>query len=140
MASNRPTVAFYHRNGVVVTNRYLTSGPYRYEIAELTDLRQARGGTHPGVVVGLVIAVAEAVFVAPFVSFFQRPVAWLAVVVALAIPCGVGFFCARRWPAQYELLADYRGRQIIVFATRDEREFGQVARSVRRAIEAAFRQ
>jgi hypothetical protein len=52
----------------------------------------------------------------------------------------VGFFCARRWPAQYELLADYRGRQIVVFTTRDELEFGQVARSVRRAVEASFRQ
>jgi hypothetical protein len=136
----RPTIAYYRRNGVVVTNRYLTSGPYRYEIVELTDLRQARGGTHPGVMVGLVIAVAEAAFVAPFVGFFHRPVAWLGAVVALAIPCLVGFFCARRWPAQYELLADYRGRQIIVFATRDEREFGQVSRAIRRAIEAAFRQ
>ena len=37
------TIAYYHRNGVVVTNRYLTSGPYRYEIGELTDLRQALG-------------------------------------------------------------------------------------------------
>jgi hypothetical protein len=136
----RPTIAYYHRNGVVVTNRYLTSGPYRYEIAELADLRQARGSTHPGVVVGLVIAVAEAVFVAPFVGIFHAPVAWLAAVVALAIPCLVGFFCARRWPAQYELLADHRGRQIVVFTTRDEREFGQVARSVRRAVEASFRQ
>jgi Family of unknown function (DUF6232) len=133
------SIAYYHRNGVVVTNKYLTSGAYRYEVGELTDLRQARGSTHPGVVVGLVIGVAEAAFVAPFVGLFHKPVAWLAAVLALAIPCLVGVFCARRWPAQYELLADYRGRQVVVFTTRDEREFGQVARAVRRAIEAAYR-
>jgi hypothetical protein len=135
----RPTIAFYRRNGVVVTNRYLTVGARRYEIAELTDLRQARGTTHPGVVVGLVIAVAEAAFVAPFVGLLRSPAAWLAAAVALVIPCLVGFYCARRWPAQYELLADYRGRQVIVFTTRDETEFGQMSRAIRRAIDAAFR-
>jgi hypothetical protein len=133
-------IAYYHRNGVTVTSRYLTTGAYRYEIADLIDLRQARGGTHPGVIVGLVIAVAESAVVALFLGTFHSPGAWLVALVALAIPCLVGVYCARRWPAQYELLADYRGRQIILFATRDEREFGQVARSVRRAVEATFRQ
>ncbi|HKT04400.1 MAG TPA: DUF6232 family protein [Rugosimonospora sp.] len=137
--AGRPTISYYHRNGVVVTNRYLTAGAYRYEITELNDLRQARGSTHPGVMVGLVIAVAEAAFVAPFVGLLRSPLAWLVTITALAIPCLVGAFCARRWPAQYELLADYRGRQVIIFSTRDEREFGQVARSVRRAVEAAYR-
>src|SRR6266545_2157453 len=49
----------------------------------------------------------------------------------------VGMVCARRWPAQFELLARYRGRQIMLFATRDQYEFGQVARAVQRALEAA---
>ncbi len=135
----RPVITYYHRNGVLVTSRYLQVGVNRYEIGELMDLRQARGGTHPGLIVGLVIAVAEAVFVAPFVGVLRSPLAWLAATVALGIPCLVGLVCARRWPAQYELLAEYRGRQTVVYVTRDELEFGQVTRSVRRAVEALFR-
>jgi hypothetical protein len=134
-----PSVVYYHRNGVLVTSRYLQVGVDRYEIGELTDLRQASGGTHPGLVVGLVIAVAEAVFVAPFVGVLHSPLAWLAAVVALGIPCLVGLVCAQRWPAQHELLADHHGRPTVLFATRDPLEFGQVARSVRRAVEAGFR-
>lgn len=135
--TRRSAITYYDRNGIVVTNRSVTSGPYRYELSQLRDLRRARGTIHPGVVIGLVTAVAEAVCVAPFVGLFHAPAAWLAVVVALSIPCFVCVFCAHRWPAQYELLADYRGRQVVLHVTRDEREFGQVARSVRRAREVA---
>ncbi len=134
------TILYYHRNGVTVNSRYLTVGERRYEIAELSDLRQARGSTHPGVIVGLVIAVAEAGLVAPFLGAVRSPLAWLVALAALAIPCAVGAFCARRWPALYQLLADYRGRQVVVFSTRNEWEFGQVARSLRRAVEAMYRQ
>jgi hypothetical protein len=66
------------------------------------------------------------------------PVGWVAATLALAIPCLVGLFCARRWPAQYELLASYRGRQIVIFTTRDQTEFGQVSRAVHRAVEANY--
>ena len=136
---SRPTIAYYHDNGIVVTNRYLTTKSRRYETIEIAELQQARGTTHPGVTVVLVIAVAEAAFVAPFVGVMQSALAWLVALLALAIPCVVGVFCAHRWPAQYELLADYRGRQVVLFTTRDRLEFGKVARSVRRAMEAARR-
>lgn len=138
-AERRPAVLYYQRHGFEVTDRAVTADGHRYDIADLTDLRQARGAMHPGVVTGLVIAVAEGAFVAPFIGIVRTPWAWVAAVVALAIPCLVGFFCARRWPAHFELLAEYRGREVVLFACRDALEFGRVARAVQRATEAGDR-
>jgi len=129
---------FYHQRGVEVTTRYLTVGPDRFELAELGDVMQARGPQHPGVKVGAATAVAEAAVVAPLVGVVQGPVVWLVGVVALVIPLVVGVVCAVRWPAEFALIGRYRGREVTLFATRDETEFGQVSRAVRRAIEATL--
>ena len=129
---------FYHQRGVEVTTRYLTVGPDRYELAELADIMQARGRQHPGVKVGAAIAAAEAAVVAPLVGVVHGPVVWLVGVVALVIPLVVGVVCAVRWPAEFALIGRYRGREVTLFATRDETEFGQVSRAVRRAIEATL--
>jgi len=133
----RQTILFYRQRGVIVTSRYVTVGDVRYELDELAELMHGRGSIHPGVMVGMVTAVAEAVIVAPLVGAAGAPKAWLLAVVALMVPCLVGLVCAQRWPAQYELLARYRGRQILLFASRNQTEFGQVARAVRKALEAA---
>ncbi len=132
----RATILYYRQHGVIVTGRHLTVDADRYDLTELGELMQARGSLHSGAVAGGVITVAEALLLVPLVSTLRTPVAWLLSFVALLIPCLVGLVCARRWPAQYELLAQYRGHQVTLFATRDEREFGQVARAVRRALEA----
>ncbi len=133
----RRTILYYRNRGVIVTSRYLVVGAARYDLDELAELMRTRGSLHPGVIVGMVTAVAEAAIVAPLVGAGGAPEAWLLAGVALLIPCLVGLVCARRWPAQFELLARYRGRQIMLFATRDQYEFGQVARAVQRALEAA---
>jgi hypothetical protein len=53
------------------------------------------------------------------------------------VPCLVATFCAYRWPPRLHLFAEYRGSIVTLFSTRDEREFGQVARALQRAVEAA---
>jgi hypothetical protein len=131
----RRTTLYYHAHGVVITSRQMSVNGERYEIAELIDIIQSRGARHPGTVVGLIIAGVEAVIVAPLLGVVHAPVVWLLGGVALVIPCAVGLVCAQRWPAQYELIAWYRGQQRTLFATRDAREFGQVCRALRRARE-----
>jgi hypothetical protein len=133
----QPSVSYYRQNGIVVTSQFFSAGGYRYEITSLAGLMRARGSLHPGVVIGMVTAVAEAVIIVPLVSVVRAPVAWLVSFAALLIPCVIGYICARRWPPQYELLATYRGREVTLFTSRDEREFGQVTRAVQRALEAA---
>jgi hypothetical protein len=135
-ARRRPTALYYRQHGISVTGRHLIVADQRYDLAELGDLMQDRGTLHPGAIVALVIAVAEAMLVALLVSVLHSPLVWLLAVVALLIPCLVALVCARRWPPQYELLAQYRGHEVRLFATRDQREFGQVTRALRRALEA----
>jgi hypothetical protein len=131
-----PQIVYFRQPGILVTSRQVSVGPHRYQVGQLAELMQARGSVHPGAIVGLVIAVAEAPLVALLVGVLQAPLAGLLAVPALLIPCLVGLVCARRWPAQYELLAWYRGGQVSLFTTRSEREFGQVSRAIRRAMEA----
>jgi hypothetical protein len=131
-------VTYYRQNGIVVTSHYFSAGGYRYEIPQLSSLMQTRGSIHPGVMVGMVTTVTEAIVIVPLVSVFGAPVVWLLAVAALLVPCLVGYACQRRWPPQYELLATYRGRQVMLFTTRSEREFGQVARGLQRAMERAM--
>ena len=133
------TVVHYRQDGIVVTSHHFTVGGYRYEVAQLAGLMRTRGSTHPGVIVGMVTAVIEAIIIVPVVSVVRAPAAWLLTLAALLVPCLVGYVCARRWPPQHELLATYRGREVTLFTTPNEREFGQVTRALKRAMEAAAR-
>jgi hypothetical protein len=136
--SRRRVAVYYDRDGVIVTSTHLTVGTVRFPLDQLSELNKARGSTHPGVVVGIVIALAEPLAVAPLVAVVSTPVAWLVGAIALAVPCLVGVVCAQRWPAQHQLLARYQGCQVIVFSTRDSLEFGQVTRAIRRALEERY--
>jgi hypothetical protein len=131
------TIVYYRRDGIVVTSRFFSAGGYRYEIAHLRNLMQARGSIHIGAVVGVVITVAEAALVIPLLSVSLSPLAVGIAVVALLVPGVAAFFCARRWPPENELLALYCGQPVVLFASNDRLEFGQVARATQRAIEAA---
>ena len=131
------TVLYYRNKGVTVTGRYLRIGPDQYDIADLADLRVSRGSVHPGLVVGLVIAAVEGVLIFPMVGALRVPALWPLAVVALLVSCLVGLACARRWPAQYELVVRYRGRELTLFTTRDRYAFGQLARAIQRAIDAS---
>jgi hypothetical protein len=131
--TRRPDRVHYSRYGVVVTSRHLTVGPDRYEISELADIMLTRGARHPGVKIGAAIAVVEAAVMVPLVGVVAGPVIWLVGAAALLIPGLVGVTCAVRWPAEFALIARYRGREVVLFTTRDAHEFGQVTRALRRA-------
>jgi len=139
-SARRPAELFYYRQlGIIVTGRSLWAGGYRYEIADLVELTRTRGSVHAGTVAALAIAVCEAGTVAPLAGVLGGTVAWALTTVALSVPCLIGAGCARRWPAQFELQARYRGRVVTLFATRDEREFGRISRAIQRATEAVRR-
>jgi len=132
----RRLILYYRAHGVLVTSRQLIVGAEHYEIAELIDIAQGRGSRHPAPAIAMIIAGVDAVIIAPLLGVIRTPVVWLLGGVALTIPCLVGLVCVQRWPAQYELVAWYRGQQHILLTTRDSREFGQVSRALIRAMEA----
>jgi hypothetical protein len=135
-APRRRSVTWYYRGpDVAVTNQYLLTSHVRYELAELAELGVARGPVHPAVLISSVIAIAQTPIVIPVVAMVMSPMAILFAAILLVVPCVVAIVSARRWPPRMELQANYRGRELVLFSSHDEREFGQVSRAVRRAVE-----
>lgn len=129
------TTAFYHQRGVAVTDQWLVVHGVRYPLAELHNIERARGPL-PAPVRSSLYAALTAVMLAPTMALvFKTPIAWvIAALVAAAALAGV-MFCCRRWPASYQMWADYRSRPTLLFETGDEQEFGQVSRALIRAVE-----
>jgi hypothetical protein len=129
-------ILHYRRDGIVVTNRYIAVGPARYDLNDLSHLSAAQGSNHPGVMAGVFAAAGLLLVIVPML-IMHRFVA-LAVTVPLLLVAGLtSYVSARRWPAQREIIARYRGRPVTIFKTSDPRQFGQVARALQRAVEAA---
>jgi hypothetical protein len=133
----RRQITWYYRGAdVAVTNQHLHTAHDRYALAELADLGVSRGPVHPAVLISSVIAVAQTPIVIPVVAIVRSPLAFLLAAVLLVVPCVVAIVSARRWPPRLDLQARYRGRDLVLFSSHDEREFGQVSRALRRAVEA----
>ena len=67
-------------------------------------------------------------------DILAAPMIMLVGIIALSVPCLVGVICAIRWPAEFGLIARYRGQDVTLFTTRDAHEFGLVTRALRRAV------
>ncbi len=102
------------------------------ELADVYIVRQQAapsvGGTRP---LG-VSALVGGIVIAPVVG---RESVLLAVAVLVGLLL-CAFVCLRVGPpAHHELVATYRGRTVVVFASEDQREFDQVCRALQRALE-----
>lgn len=135
-APKRQVVWYYRGSDIAVTNQHLHTSYDRYPLAELDDLGTVRGPAHPAVLISTVIAVVQAPIVLPVITIVRSPLAFLLAAVLLVVPVVVAFVSARRWPPRLELQARYRGRELVLYSSHDERRFGQVSRAVRRAVEA----
>ena len=136
----RPEIYYYQHNGTTVTSRYFTTPSARYLVRDLTRFAQSQRDAESGLRAGLVTAAVELVIVLPSLSILNPSVGFALIVPALVIPFLVAFAYARRRPAEFELLANYRGRQqVTLFVTTDQQQFGQVARALMRAAEAVQR-
>ena len=127
---------------ILVTTRWCVAGGVRYPISELSLLGASRGRRdvlRTGKVAGL-LAVAAAVLL--FVLAVRRgwtsqvwiaaAVAAAATVVVTAMPAVLGWVFRR----PYEIWAHHRGSPVLLFATEDHEQYGQVARALVRAREA----
>jgi hypothetical protein len=126
---------FYNQRGVAVTDQWLVVDGERFLIAELQRLERARGPMPSPARAALLVGIAGLAVVAMVAFVFNTPVAWAIAVLAAAAALGVMLFGGRRWPASYQMWADYRSRPTLLFETGDEQEFGQVSRALIRAVE-----
>lgn len=127
--------AFYHQRGVAVTDRWLVIHGTRFPIAELHHLERARGPLPSPARRSIHLGLAALLVAAPMALVFSTPAAWAIAALTAAAALGGMMFSCRRWPASYQMWADYRSRPTLLFETRDEQEFGQVSRALIRAVE-----
>lgn len=134
----RPEIYYYRHNGTTVTSRYFTTPSARYLVRDLTRFAQSQRAAESGVNIGLITAAVEVAIVLPALSILSPSVGLALIVPALVIPFLAAFVYSRLRPAEFELIANYRGQQqVTLFVTADQQEFGQVARALMRAAEAA---
>ncbi|MBM2618034.1 hypothetical protein JIG36_20985 [Actinoplanes sp. LDG1-06] len=133
---------YYRSPSVVITDELfvrrgmpLTS----YAVRDLHNVGVVRAGSAPGSpTTVLAVAAGTVAAVGAGWTLLEPPTAYgiglLAVTVPLActIPSMV-----RRGNRAWELRAIYRGSDVTLFSSFDEREFNQVKRALRRAIEQA---
>jgi len=135
----RPEIYFYRQNGTTITSRYVTTPDARYPMRELTRFAQSQREAGSGLMVGLITAAVELVIVLPTLTILNPSIGFALIVPALVVPFLAAHFYGKRRPAVLELLANHRGQQVTLFATSDQQLFGQVARALMRAAEAADR-
>ncbi|MGR6321717.1 DUF6232 family protein [Micromonospora soli] len=134
-----PTL-LYARPGIVVTAERFTVGRASWPVAELTQVWTTRG-PHDRLVlraVGVTAALIGGVGVLlGFTGGLQRltAAAYLALGAVGLLPVLLVVLADRWRPPAYELWGRYRGAEVLLFSSDNERQFGQVTRALQRARE-----
>jgi hypothetical protein len=128
--------------GVEVNQEWLVVGGYHYPIAELGNLRIARGRRHPYTVRAMVVTTVGFLGVAAAMGLAGNPAAvspgtYLAMAAAVVVPLALAAVGDRLWPRHWELWADQYGITVRVFVTENAHQYGQVTRALLRAQEIA---
>lgn len=140
-ATDRGHRLLYRHSGIVITVETLQVGGRRYAIAELTDLRTARGPYDPVLLRVVALSGASVVAVAAAVGVHQPPTqlgvaGYLTLLVGGFLPMTVAAVGSRLRPRPFELWAEHRGQSTLLYRAPDERHYGQVTRALLRAVEA----
>ncbi|WP_431936717.1 DUF6232 family protein [Micromonospora sp. RP3T] len=134
----------YARPGIVVTTERFTVGRTSWPVAEITQLRTARG-PHDRLAVRAVAAtaalIASAGLLLGFTGGLQRLTAgaYLTLGAVGLLPLLLVLVGDRWRPPAYELWGRIRGTEELLFTSDDERQLGQVADALRQAREQARR-
>ncbi|WP_319463246.1 DUF6232 family protein [Micromonospora sp. RTP1Z1] len=139
--SAAPTL-LYARPGIVVTGERFTVGRNSWPVAELTQLRTSRGPHDRLALRAFVVTAAMIGGVGVLLGFtggLQRLTAgaYLTLGAVGLLPLALALVGDRWRPPAYELWGRYRGAEVLLFSSDDERQFGQVARALLRAREGA---
>lgn len=132
----RPMRTYYQAASVRVTDRWLTVGDDRYAIAELHDLRTARGPRDRLVLGAIVVAGSVAVLGAVGMPYLHTMLAWAGVALFATLMACLAATTVRIRNRHYELWAAYRGADVLLLRTSDERAYGAITRALIRAREA----
>jgi hypothetical protein len=129
---------YYRGQELVITDRavVLLTGPrVRFALAELRAIHIVRGDLDPSRVISAHSTGGALVVTAAAWPLIDSVIAAVAAGVVLVGSTVVSGACWRMHPRVWELRAIYRGMNVCLFSTADERTFGQVRRALVRALE-----
>jgi hypothetical protein len=135
------TRTYYRGPDAVVTDKFLVWRTTPTKGFVVRDLRNVglvrcpeadRSRPYTVHVAGGVLILAIAMW-----TVLDSPAAYIAGGLAVAIPAFVALASARRRPQRWELRATYRGTRVVIYASTNDRVFGQVTRALRRSVEDA---
>jgi hypothetical protein len=129
---------FYRGPRALITAEAITVAhvaPCSFALADLGAMcivrEQRRGDSEARRAMG-VSALVGGILVVPIVGPVAKVLA--AVLVLMLFGCAIVSLRPGS-PAHHELVATYRGRRVVVFESDDQREFDQVCRGLRRALD-----
>ncbi|MEV6300422.1 DUF6232 family protein [Actinoplanes sp. NPDC051861] len=129
-------VVFYRGPRALITDETFEAGRFRVALCSLSDVRQVERDERDGRrarlrAVGLVSG-AGAMAVIPFLDAAGPVQAASCALVAMAC---AGFSLSPERKIAFDLVGVRDGRVTVLFSSADPREFGQVSRALRRALE-----
>jgi hypothetical protein len=108
-----------------------------FAVRELRNVGLVRGDADPLRPYTAHVAAAALVLVAATWTMLDTPAAYVLGFLAVAVPGTFTAFTMRSRPRRWEMRANYRGLEVVLYASSDVRVFNQVARALRRAVEDA---
>jgi Family of unknown function (DUF6232) len=133
--SNR---TYYSGPDAVVTDRlfvWRTTPAKGFAVRELRNVGLVRGDTDRLRPYTIHVAAGVLVLLAATWTMLDTPAAYVLGFLAVAVPGGFAAGTLRSRPRRWELRANYRGLEVVLYASSDVRVFNQVARALRRAVE-----
>ena len=131
---------YYRGPDALVTDRLFvwhTTPAKGFAVRDLRNVGLVRGDADPLRPYTLHVAAAALVLVAATWTMLDTPAAYVLGFLAVAVPGGFTAASMRSRPRRWELRANYRGLEVVLYASSDVRVFNQVARALRRAVEDA---
>jgi len=133
------TRTYYRGTDAVVTDErfvWLPSPAKMFVVRDLQNVGLVRSTTgshrYTAPAAGATLVLAAAAW-----TTLDHSLAYVLGVAAITIPCAAAAISWRVAPRRWELHATYRGHEVIIYASADERVFNQVSRALRRSMEAA---
>jgi len=130
---------FYRSRELVISHEEFTTlfSSERYPLTDLHGIHVIRG--HPDAKQHMTRTVLAGALVLAMAAgpLMDSPAAWAVTVFALLGSAGVGGVALVARRPRWQLCASYQGAEVCIYSTTDALTFGQVRRSLVRALEAS---
>ncbi|MEV4281071.1 DUF6232 family protein [Actinoplanes xinjiangensis] len=129
-------VVYYRGPGIVVTSHYIENGEGRHRIRDLRAIRRAEAAARYAHTLALVLGTVEIGLSAGLAVAYGSALVVVVGLVAAAATAAALVLGERRSSRWATLEATNGSRRVVLYRSRNSREFQRVRRAVIRAVEA----